>query len=129
MPENGILLEHSDVHLTNVHSPQSCLGEYCTIHNRSDHHMRLWPQHWRSDRGIIERICPHGVGHPDPDSPWFDDSYEWVHGCDGCCLIAPIELAPPNPENRVDTRDLEPWQFWLDFDNWLDKARAEFGDR
>ena len=34
----------------------------------------------------MERTCPHGVGHPDPDSPWAHDSHEWIHGCDGCCL-------------------------------------------
>ena len=63
-------LEHTETVLHNVHSPSACAGANCTIHNRSDHHMRSFPQHWRSDRGIMERICPHGVGHPDPDSPW-----------------------------------------------------------
>lgn len=29
----------------------------------------------------MERICPHGVGHPDPD----DTNPDTVHGCDGCC--------------------------------------------
>lgn len=78
-------LEHSEGFLFNVHDPSQCQEEYCTVHNRSDHHMRSFPQHWRSDRGIMERICPHGVGHPDPDSPWPPDSHMWVHGCDGCC--------------------------------------------
>lgn len=81
-----IKLENSLETLRQVHSPDRCAGENCTIHNRSDHHMRSWPQHWRGDRGIMERICPHGVGHPDPDSPWPSTSSEWVHGCDGCCL-------------------------------------------
>jgi hypothetical protein len=79
-------LEHSDTILTGVHSPIDCFGESCTIHNRSNHHMRGWPQHWRSDRGIMERICHHGVGHPDPDSPWTFDSSNWIHGCCGCCF-------------------------------------------
>lgn len=78
-------LEHSDKWLTNVHPSTSCAGAYCTIHNRSDHPMRAFPQHWRDDRGIMERICPHGVGHPDPDSPFAPLSVEWIHGCDGCC--------------------------------------------
>ena len=34
------------------------------------------------DRRIMERICPHGVGHPDPDDVLNQDR---VHGCDGCC--------------------------------------------
>lgn len=76
-----IILEHSNERVYNVHSPEVCIGGYCTIHNRSYHRMRNWPQHWRSDRGIMERICPHGVGHPDPD----DISTNTVHGCDGCC--------------------------------------------
>jgi hypothetical protein len=41
----------------------------------------------------MERICPHGVGHPDPDHLAFveerygtdEASVESVHGCDGCC--------------------------------------------
>lgn len=65
-----------------VHSPLNCAGEICSIHNPSDHHMRDWPQLWRPDRRITERICPHGIGHPDPDCIYVMDG---VHGCDGCC--------------------------------------------
>lgn len=87
-------LENSDVVLSNVHDRSQCAGENCTIHNMSDHHMRSWPQHWRSDRGIMERVCSHGVGHPDPDSPWPDGDSRWVHGCDGCCsaLVECVEV-------------------------------------
>ena len=81
----GPKLEHSTARLSEVHGLGSCAGDFCTIHNRSNHNMRSFPQHWRADRGIMERICPHGVGHPDPDSPWEFDSYMWIHGCDGCC--------------------------------------------
>lgn len=68
-----------------THSKGSCQGVHCCIHSPSLHHMREWPQDWRSDRGLMERICPHGVGHPDPDDPKSQDKYEAVHGCDGCC--------------------------------------------
>jgi hypothetical protein len=78
------VMENTDITLV-VHESDMCIGEYCTIHNKSDHSMRSFPQQWRGDRGIMERICPHGIGHPDPDSPWPAESYEWVHGCDGCC--------------------------------------------
>lgn len=81
-----ILLEHTSVWLR-VHSPLLCERRPCTVHNRSNHSMRSFPQHWRSDRGLMERICPHGVGHPDPDerhSPMWQDHMA-VHGCDGCC--------------------------------------------
>lgn len=60
----------------------------CAIHWPSGHHMREWPQQWRGDRQIIERVCDHGVGHPDPD----DQNRDKVHGCDGCCLGLGPEL-------------------------------------
>lgn len=55
--------------------------------------MLTWTLVWRDDRAIFERICPHGVGHPDPDTleyikkmhPEFHEN-ESVHGCDGCCV-------------------------------------------
>lgn len=43
----------------------------------------------------MERICPHGIGHPDPDDiafkrnrPRFGEDMakaDSIHGCDGCC--------------------------------------------
>jgi hypothetical protein len=71
-----------------VHRSETCVGSVCSIHRPSDHHMRAWPQYWRSDRHMMERICPHRIGHPDPDdpNPWRD------HGCDGCCSASgPLE--------------------------------------
>jgi hypothetical protein len=76
-----------------AHDPEKCAGEVCCIHNPSDHHMRKMRQHWRGDRGIMERLCSHGIGHPDPDDP-TDDT---VHGCDGCCR-PPL---PPVPDRRA----------------------------
>lgn len=73
-----------------VHDRKNCAGEYCSIHNPSNHKMKDWPTHWRDDRGIMERICECGVGHPDPDDMAFrrrlgmDDS-AGIHGCCGCC--------------------------------------------
>jgi hypothetical protein len=69
-----------------VHERGTCDEEFCPIHNPSDHHMRDWPQHWRYDRGILERICPCGVGHPDPDDRGDDRG---IHGCCGCCAPKP----------------------------------------
>lgn len=66
-----------------AHGAAECVRP-CPIHWPTLHHMRTWPQHWRSDRGIIERICTHGVGHPDPD----DKSPDKTHGCRcGCCWL------------------------------------------
>ena len=64
-----------------THNTDKCLGRFCTIHHRSNHGMRSFPQHYRWDRSLMERICTHGVGHPDPDDP----SNDRAHGCDGCC--------------------------------------------
>lgn len=69
-----------------VHNREDCKGEVCAIHNPTDHHMLDWPQHWRDDRGIMERLCPCGVGHPDPDDYRIRHSLDYaVHGCCGCC--------------------------------------------
>jgi hypothetical protein len=71
----------------------------CVIHHPTDHCMRDFPTYYRYDRGLMERICPHGVGHPDPDDLAFKRrtyhgrmhpdqyfKYEAIHGCDGCCF-------------------------------------------
>lgn len=74
--------------LVNVHDAGECAGEFCCIHNPSEHSMRGFPRLWRNDwGGMMERLCPHGIGHPDPD--WLAgknpaDMFD-VHGCDGCC--------------------------------------------
>jgi hypothetical protein len=51
---------------------------------------------WRSDRGLMERECEHGIGHPDPDDLDFkrrvghrDVQVLGIHGCDGCCRSDP----------------------------------------
>jgi hypothetical protein len=77
--------------LINVHSRNASCSSGCPIHSPSDHHMKDWPLNWRQDVGIMERICEHGIGHPDPDSiryEWWSgkpDAALGVHGCDGCC--------------------------------------------
>lgn len=83
--------------LINVHDPALCEGGPCTIHHPSEHHMVTWPQNWRGDqvvmgilipgRKIMERLCPHGIGHPDPDDIRIVNREDpGVHGCDGCCV-------------------------------------------
>lgn len=75
--------------LVGVHPGDSCAGRPCVVHNPTEHSMRSFRLHWRGDRGIFERICPHGIGHPDPDQFEFwrstGQKHEAVHGCDGCC--------------------------------------------
>lgn len=74
----------------NVHGRWACSKQNaCAYHKPSDHHMRTWYPHWRNDRGILERICEHGIGHPDPDQFEYweqtDQKFQSVHGCCGCC--------------------------------------------
>lgn len=81
-----------------THDLGNCKGKNCVIHNPSDHKMKDFPTHWRADRYLMERICPHGIGHPDPDdlaykrliaktkADYMNLEYEGVHGCDGCCV-------------------------------------------
>lgn len=72
-----------------THGDSQCAGEYCSIHNPSEHPLADAPLHWRADRRLMERICDHGVGHPDPDDlahrRLSDELADDVHGCDGCC--------------------------------------------
>jgi len=75
-----------------VHAASVCEGQPCPYHHPSDHLMVTWPTLMRTNR-LVERVCRHGVGHPDPDSlDYFARSDPGngqalgVHGCDGCCL-------------------------------------------
>lgn len=76
-----------------THGLADCDGHPCCIHDPSDHPMRDFPLFWRADRGLMERTCPHGIGHPDPDDIAHKRRargekfarYESIHGCDGCC--------------------------------------------
>ena len=54
--------------IINVHEEKDCKGKNCVILNPSDHLMKDWPTHWRDDRGLMERLCPHGVGSFPPPS-------------------------------------------------------------
>lgn len=73
-----------------VHNRLLCQGDYCCVHNPSNHPLKNAPLNWRADRGMMERICSHGVGHPDPDDMLFKKTnnipYDSIHGCDWCCV-------------------------------------------
>lgn len=79
-----------------VHDRIDCEGRRCCIHNPSEHKLANAPLMWRSDAGPMgkmERLCDHGVGHPDPDDVDYrsthGDPNAWLwadtHSCDGCC--------------------------------------------
>ena len=55
--------------------------------------MKDWPTNWRNGGMFdikpphMERMCPHGVGHPDPDDVTnLGEDVIGIHGCDGCCV-------------------------------------------
>jgi hypothetical protein len=78
------------IKLHHVHGAAQCESLGCAIHNHpSNHRLSEADLNWRDDRGILERICEHGVGHPDRDAALYLESigagYENIHGCDGCC--------------------------------------------
>lgn len=87
--------KHVEVHDKNA----DCDAYGCCLHNPSDHSLREAPLVWRQAGAFdikpshMERVCEHGVGHPDPDGLAFlrrNNALELVealsvHGCDGCC--------------------------------------------
>jgi len=93
--------------IENVHSPLVCEGENCCIHNPSAHSMRDFPQYFgRRGTVFMERQCPHGFFHPDPDDPKTKDWVERRHNCDGCCQGC-YEGYPGKPDwwNEMHTPD------------------------
>lgn len=72
--------------LIRTHRRDDCWGYWCPIHNQSPHHMRGWDQVFDPDEAItMQRVCPCGNLHPDPDSPETDHGWHKVSGCCGCC--------------------------------------------
>jgi hypothetical protein len=79
--------------LVGVHDERGCEGDHCVVHNPSPHPLSTWSLWWQQDRKMFERICQHGVGHPDPDQyaywaetlPPLELRAKFVHDCCGCC--------------------------------------------
>lgn len=73
-----------------THSQANCRGVWCVIHRPMPGPWYSWPTHWRTDRGIMERICGHGVGHPAAEEYSLRPASTLDHGCCGCpCQSAP----------------------------------------
>lgn len=80
------------VNLSNLHPESRDCSEFgCSVHNPSRNttaNRDGWPYNWRTDRGLMERVCPHGIGHPDPDTAAYNKrigrDHENIHGCCGC---------------------------------------------
>ena len=99
-----------------VHDESECANEHCCFHNPSPHHMVDWPMVMRCDIGVplVERTCPHGVGHPDPDSlVWVKsigkEGYG-VHGCDGCCAAPDKDDGLDDYQRERQDHDGEEWE-------------------
>jgi hypothetical protein len=99
-PSDSVLVRGATVEILGPHEfvmrthvQDECAGRPCVIHAPTAHSMRSMPLIWRWDRGIFERRCSHGIGHPDPDQMdyWRETGGEqrvedeMIHGCDGCC--------------------------------------------
>lgn len=124
-----------------THSEMQCDGQACVVHSPSDHHMKEWPIVYRIDRAVempgkvigaavvkgavfvlAERTCPHGIGHPDPDSIGFARreggnefaGAESVHGCDGCCR---------DPRKPITAQEVEQLK------KFVDAQPADDGDK
>lgn len=81
--------------LRNVHHPRQCAEQPwgCWIHSPLPHPLDKAPVRWRVDIGTAERVCGHGIGHPDPQDAafWWNAQHRdvTIHGCDGCCGSVP----------------------------------------
>lgn len=81
--------EDNNLNLVGIHNVYNC-RQPCPIHNsQSTHPLQAAPLYWNPNRAIIERVCSHGVHHPDYDSAMYyysvNQTNENVHMCDGCC--------------------------------------------
>lgn len=107
-----------------VHPIADCTGRHCPLHNPSEHALSIGKLHWRGDRGIMERICKHGIGHPDPDQTeyWLTfmskDDVGWytVHGCDGCCARSECPLHNPSEHALAHEREHDGWLYCVCYD-------------
>lgn len=82
----------TDLQLVNVHPETPDCADGCMIHHPTAGdiaNVEHWPYHWRDDKGVMERKCPHGIGHPDIDDANYQNrnfrEHLNIHGCDGCC--------------------------------------------
>lgn len=101
-----------DGNLLQTHGPDQCEGNFCALHNPSDHPLKHAVMRWDSSRNLMVRFCAHGLWHPDPDDIAFKhraNSVYWAsiceqHHCDGCCrpgapdwiaALMPLTALPP----------------------------------
>ena len=71
---HSVQLENSELTIA-AHHPDTCVGELCSLHKRTDHEMRGWEQSVQivGKTFVTTRICPHGISHTDPDDFYVYD--------------------------------------------------------
>lgn len=112
-PERDVYVTGCGQILTSLHPiSDDCLLKGCVIHSPTDHPMRDLPTLWRSDRALMERTCPCGVGHPDPDDMRWQEEHRpqyaaGVHGCDGCCSPEARRVRDADREKRLADEDMK----------------------
>lgn len=126
MDENiGDLIALPDGRVLKTHGKDECSGTPCVLHSPSEHPLKYAPLSWRSDRVMMERICKHGIHHPDPDdrahwerrigedpaSKEFLDARARHDDCDGCCQGF-------NPDGSATEELLDKLQQYLD-ETWI----------
>jgi hypothetical protein len=91
-PDGTVTFEGDGFRLRDLHAADAeCYEHGCVVHDPSYtiQNDEGWPFNWREDRGFMERLCSHGVGHPDIDAANYlarrGLEFQNVHGCDGCC--------------------------------------------
>lgn len=77
-----------------THPEHACRGTHCCVHNPSDHPLRDAPLVWLPRLRSLDRICTHGIRHPDRDDFAYKASQRLsplllallsAHDCDDCC--------------------------------------------
>lgn len=76
----------------NLHPYNVCQGRPCIVHNPTLDwvaNREGWP-YLQRETGLFERICEHGIGHPDKDGLYYlveelGQKHWEIHGCCGCC--------------------------------------------
>lgn len=85
-----------------THSAAHCRYRWCVIHRPMPGIWADWKTHWRSDRNIMERLCPCGVGHPAAEEYMFHNYAVLTHGCCGRHVCVPNLNDLERPSSIID---------------------------
>lgn len=92
-----------DGRVLSTHGPSLCSGQYCCIHNPSDHPLKNAPMVWIGEVRLITRRCECGALHPDPDAMAHMNLMTllgratWYDGWHRCCPSRCCEIPDGSP--------------------------------